>query len=121
MTERKTIKTEYSKLNECLEKLGIEENITSPTFNIVKEYYSGEMPLFHMDVYRLDGKVDGVGIEDYYTWNFACDLKNYTKTIEEFIKYIAKEICEKYIAVVWGEDADFPLIYQKEIEVEEDE
>lgn len=27
MTERKTIKTEYSKLNECLEKLGIEENI----------------------------------------------------------------------------------------------
>lgn len=27
MTERKTIKTEYSKLNECLEKLGIEESI----------------------------------------------------------------------------------------------
>lgn len=27
MTERKTIKTEYSKLNECLEKLGIKENI----------------------------------------------------------------------------------------------
>ena len=27
MTERKTIKTEYSKLNECLEKLNIEENI----------------------------------------------------------------------------------------------
>ena len=47
--------------------LGIDENITSPTFNIIKEYYSGEMPLFHMDVYRLDGKVDGVGIEDYFT------------------------------------------------------
>lgn len=27
MTKRKTIKTEYSKLNECLEELGIEENI----------------------------------------------------------------------------------------------
>ena len=35
--------------------LGIEENITSPTFNIIKEYLNGEMPLYHMDVYRLDG------------------------------------------------------------------
>ena len=25
------------------------------------------MPLFHMDVYRLDGKVGELGIEDYYT------------------------------------------------------
>ncbi len=46
--------------------LGIEENITSPTFNIIKEYLDGEMPLYHMDVYRLDGNVDGVGIEDYF-------------------------------------------------------
>ncbi|MBR4672561.1 MAG: tRNA (adenosine(37)-N6)-threonylcarbamoyltransferase complex ATPase subunit type 1 TsaE [Bacilli bacterium] len=47
--------------------LGIEENITSPTFNIIKEYLNGEMPLYHMDVYRLDGKVDGIGLEDYFT------------------------------------------------------
>lgn len=47
--------------------LGIQENITSPTFNIIKEYNSGEMPLYHMDVYRLDGKVDELGIEDYFT------------------------------------------------------
>ena len=46
--------------------LGIEENITSPTFNIIKEYLDGEMPLYHMDVYRLDGNTDGVGIEDYF-------------------------------------------------------
>ena len=26
--------------------LGIEDNITSPTFNIVKEYVNGEMPLY---------------------------------------------------------------------------
>ena len=46
--------------------LGIEETITSPTFTIIKEYESGEMPLYHMDVYRLDGETDGVGMEDYY-------------------------------------------------------
>ena len=30
--------------------LGIEESITSPTFTIIKEYLTGEMPLYHMDV-----------------------------------------------------------------------
>ena len=45
--------------------LGIEEPITSPTFNIIKEY-DGELPLYHMDVYRLDGNTDGVGIEEYF-------------------------------------------------------
>lgn len=46
--------------------LGIEEAITSPTFNIIKEYTTGEMDLYHMDVYRLDGKVGDLGIEEYY-------------------------------------------------------
>ena len=46
--------------------LGIKDNITSPTFSIIKEY-SGELPLYHMDVYRLDGNTSGVNIEEYYT------------------------------------------------------
>ena len=45
--------------------LGIKEPITSPTFSIIKEY-DGELPLYHMDVYRLDGVTDGVGIEEYF-------------------------------------------------------
>lgn len=48
--------------------MGIEDNITSPTFTIIKEY-DGELPLFHMDVYRLDGETDGIGIEDYFSKN----------------------------------------------------
>lgn len=46
--------------------LGIKENITSPTFTIIKEY-DGELPLYHMDVYRLDGNTEGTGIEEYFT------------------------------------------------------
>ena len=46
--------------------LGIKENVTSPTFTIIKEY-EGELPLYHMDVYRLDGVTDGIGIEEYFT------------------------------------------------------
>ena len=45
----------------------ITEEITSPTFTIIKEYTSGDMPLYHMDVYRLDGKVADLGIEEYFT------------------------------------------------------
>lgn len=47
--------------------LGLDETITSPTFTIVKEYQNGELPLYHMDVYRLDGKIDNVGLTDYFT------------------------------------------------------
>ncbi len=47
--------------------LGIEETITSPTFNIVKEYDTGELPLYHMDVYRLEENKDNIGIKDYFT------------------------------------------------------
>ena len=42
------------------------EGITSSTFNIIKEY-SGELPLYHMDVYRLEnGNIDNIKIEEYY-------------------------------------------------------
>lgn len=46
--------------------LGIKDNITSPTFNIIKEYESGELPLYHMDVYRFDEIEEDIGITDYF-------------------------------------------------------
>lgn len=48
--------------------LGIDDVITSPTFNIVKEYGSGRLPLYHFDVYRI-GDVDEMyelGYEEYF-------------------------------------------------------
>ncbi|MGM9878630.1 MAG: tRNA (adenosine(37)-N6)-threonylcarbamoyltransferase complex ATPase subunit type 1 TsaE [Bacilli bacterium] len=46
--------------------LGITDTITSPTFNIVKEYYTGEMPLFHMDVYRIDEANVQIDFNEYF-------------------------------------------------------
>ena len=46
--------------------LGIEDEVTSPTFNIIKEYLDGEMELYHMDVYRVEDNYESVGIEDYF-------------------------------------------------------
>ena len=62
----------------------IDEEITSPTFNIIKEYTTGELPLYHMDVYRLDGKVDDLGIEEYYTKK-GITIIEWADTIEEFL------------------------------------
>ena len=46
--------------------LGIDETITSPTFNIIKEYLNAEMPLYHMDVYRLEDNIESTGLLDYF-------------------------------------------------------
>ncbi len=41
--------------------LEITETITSPTFCLISEY-EGKMPLYHMDVYRLDGTEDFINL-----------------------------------------------------------
>lgn len=46
--------------------MGINEYVTSPTFNIIKEYNS-KIPLYHMDVYRIESYYDmyDLGYEEY--------------------------------------------------------
>ncbi len=63
--------------------LGIKENITSPTFTIIKEY-DGELPLYHMDVYKLDGAFEGVGIEEYFHKGGVVVIE-WADTIEEIL------------------------------------
>ena len=55
--------------------LGIEETITSPTFNLIKEYQNGEMPLYHMDVYRIDGDAKSLGLNDYFNKDAICIIE----------------------------------------------
>lgn len=46
--------------------LGIDDHITSPTFTIVNEY-SGTLPLYHFDVYRIadSDEMYEIGYEEY--------------------------------------------------------
>jgi len=42
--------------------LGIpQDEVTSPSFTLVHEYRGGRVPLFHVDLYRLDAPEDEVG------------------------------------------------------------
>ncbi len=47
--------------------LGVSERILSPTFALVNEYRSGRLPMFHLDLYRLDTReqIIGAGLEPY--------------------------------------------------------
>lgn len=47
--------------------LGYEGRVTSPTYTIVNEYRGGRVPVFHFDIYRLNGPGDlwDIGFEDY--------------------------------------------------------
>lgn len=57
--------------------LGVKETVSSPTFNIVKEYRSGRLPLFHFDVYRLaDGEeLLDIGGEEYFDAGGVCIIE----------------------------------------------
>ena len=46
--------------------MAIKDTITSPTFNIIKEYTEGELPLYHMDVYRLEENDDTIDFDEYF-------------------------------------------------------
>lgn len=68
----KTALTKY-----IAEGLGIEEEISSPTFTIVKEYRSGRIPLYHFDVYRLGSGEEllDIGAEEMLDGDGVCVIE----------------------------------------------
>lgn len=69
------------------EALGVKDTITSPTFCLISEY-EGKMPLYHMDVYRLDGVEDfaNLGTEDMLYGEGVSIIEWSEKIMEELPK-----------------------------------
>ena len=67
--------------------LGVKDTITSPTFCIISEY-EGKMPLYHMDVYRLEGAEDfiNLGIDDMLYGDGVCLIEWSEKIMNELPK-----------------------------------
>lgn len=51
-----------------LSYLGLEDEISSPTFNIVNEYKKNNINIYHFDVYRLENSDEfyAIGGEEYF-------------------------------------------------------
>jgi tRNA threonylcarbamoyladenosine biosynthesis protein TsaE len=47
--------------------LGFRGDVTSPTFTIVHEYCGGRLPLYHIDLYRIQNEKEAIdiGLEEY--------------------------------------------------------
>jgi len=67
--------------------LNISDTITSPTFCLISEYY-GKMPLYHMDVYRLEGGEDfiNLGTDDMIYGDGVSIIEWSEKIMEELPK-----------------------------------
>lgn len=63
--------------------LGVKRTVNSPTFTIVKEYV-GELPLYHMDVYRLEDSDEDIGFSDYFNGE-GISIVEWAQFIEEYL------------------------------------
>jgi tRNA threonylcarbamoyladenosine biosynthesis protein TsaE len=72
--------------------LGIKRVIKSPTYTIIREYLDGRLPLYHMDVYRLEetGGTD-LGLEEYFEGDGV--------SIVEWAKFIPEDLPTEYLQV----------------------
>ncbi|MDD3122811.1 MAG: tRNA (adenosine(37)-N6)-threonylcarbamoyltransferase complex ATPase subunit type 1 TsaE [Candidatus Izemoplasmatales bacterium] len=78
--------------------LGVTETVNSPTFNILK-IYQGVLPIYHMDVYRLEGIGYDYELDDFIYGEGVSIIEWYP-----FItKMLPKEILEIEISGALGE------------------
>lgn len=50
--------------------LNVKESVSSPTFNILKCYFSGDVPFYHIDAYRLENGINSdIGLEEVIEGN----------------------------------------------------
>lgn len=72
--------------------LGVKRHITSPTFNIIKSY-KGDLPIHHMDCYRLENSDEDLGFDEYFN-DDALVIVEWYMFIEDFLPdtYISMEI-----------------------------
>lgn len=69
-----------------------EEEITSPTFTLIAEHYRGRMPLYHVDLYRLEGGGIGeLGIEEY--------LGGRGISVIEWFRFLPAGMVDEYLLV----------------------
>lgn len=74
------------------EGLGIKRVIKSPTYTIIREYTEGRLPLYHMDVYRLEETGgDELGLEEYFQGEGV--------SVVEWATFIPEDLPSEYLQI----------------------
>ncbi|WP_404451218.1 tRNA (adenosine(37)-N6)-threonylcarbamoyltransferase complex ATPase subunit type 1 TsaE [Virgibacillus necropolis] len=75
--------------------LGVKRVVNSPTYTIIKEY-EGELPLYHMDVYRLEDSDEDIGFSEYFEGE-GISVVEWAHFIEEYLPNERLDIKINYI------------------------
>lgn len=80
-----------------LSYFGLENEISSPTFTIVNEYYTNELNIYHFDVYRLSSPDEfyAIGGEQYFE-NGICLI--------EWGEQIKEVLPKEYLHITFNRD-----------------
>lgn len=92
-------KTTFTKF--LAKHLGVSETVNSPTFTILK-IYQGELPIYHMDVYRLEGIGHDYELDDFIYGDGVAIIEWYPYIAE----MLPKEILEIEISGSVGEQRE---------------
>ena len=77
--------------------LGIGKNVKSPTFTLIREYHEGRLPLYHMDVYRLEETGgDDLGLEEYFNGDGV--------SVVEWSQFVEDDLPEEFLVVHFIKD-----------------
>ncbi len=90
--------------------LGVTESMTSPTFNIVFEYSSGRIPLYHFDLYRLEDPFELEDIDFYSLADAATPGATLVEWAHAFPDELPDDRLEVSIAAVSGKDDERELM-----------
>ncbi|OEH91723.1 tRNA (adenosine(37)-N6)-threonylcarbamoyltransferase complex ATPase subunit type 1 TsaE [Bacillus solimangrovi] len=78
--------------------LGVKRTVNSPTFTIIKEYKGSRLPLYHMDVYRLEESEEDLGFDEYFFGDGV--------TVVEWAKFIKDQLPKEYIEITIQHNGD---------------
>lgn len=70
------------------EGLKAEEDVISPTFNIMKCYFKGRIPMYHIDAYRLENQNIELGLDEYIEGDGVCLIE-----WPVYIKPLLPDVC----------------------------
>ena len=82
--------------------LGIRQMIKSPTYTIVREY-EGRLPLYHLDVYRIEGDADSIDLDEF--------LFGGGVTVIEWGHLLGKDLPDSYLELELLKEAEGRRLY----------
>ena len=71
--------------------------IKCPTYTIMLEYPQGRLPLYHMDVYRVEEGADELGLDEYFEGDGL--------SVVEWGSLIEEELPEDYLEIILNKDS----------------